>query len=110
MHFSTLPMLLGKVTFLDITVFLVFLSWHLLVDVGFCTVALEVLRALPFLGETTFALRTYWVLPLTRRGQYSYRTTGAAHIQSLLLKSKRPRCLGKGHITLSGCGHSVYAV
>ncbi|KAF8466656.1 hypothetical protein BDZ91DRAFT_724745 [Kalaharituber pfeilii] len=43
-------MLLGKVNFLDIAVFLVFVSWCLLRDVGFYVPAIEALSALPFLA------------------------------------------------------------
>ncbi|RPB22255.1 alpha/beta-hydrolase [Terfezia boudieri ATCC MYA-4762] len=42
-------MLLGKVTFIDIAVFLVFLSWHLLTDVGLYYATCEAINALPFL-------------------------------------------------------------
>ncbi|KAF8423585.1 Alpha/Beta hydrolase protein [Tirmania nivea] len=45
----TLKMLLGKVTFIDIAVFLVFLSWHLLTNVGLYYATCEAIKALPFL-------------------------------------------------------------
>ena len=48
-------MLLGKVTFIDIAVFLVFLSWHLLIDVGLYHATCEAINALPFLGLFSYS-------------------------------------------------------